>query len=72
MNNQRIALTTDLLCFRLMGIYDETLHFFEAGYYSGTNTDLKHVLAVRLHDCHGTSLGCYEIHGTDDRMNGNK
>ena len=57
MNIQRIDLTTDLLCFRLMGIYDQTLHFFEAGFYSGTTTDLKNCLVVRLYDRDGTSLG---------------
>lgn len=57
MNNQPIELTTDLLCFRLMGIYDKTLHFFDAGYYSGNEAVLGQCLVVRLHDPNGHSLG---------------
>ena len=57
MNNHSLDLTTAPLCFRLMGLTDQTLHYFEAGYYPGDKGNLKHYLAVRLHDHDGQSLG---------------
>jgi hypothetical protein len=57
MNDHYLDLTTDLLCFTLMGLNDETLHSFQAGYYAGDNGPLKHCLVVRLHDHDGQPLG---------------
>lgn len=57
MNTLTLDLTTNLLCFRLMGITEQTLRDFEAGYYEGTNGFLHRGLAVRLHGPEGQAWG---------------
>ena len=57
MSTHSLNLKTDLLCFRLMGITEQTLLDFEAGLVEAGNGCHHCCLAVRVHDHDGTERG---------------